>query len=137
MSDRIRQLEDALSILQSTITSETHPLLDREMLKIKSSVELHAAVNRDDARAEETEESQYIDAFGTLAIRDDGAATFYGRSAGSEVSRPTFTCQYYLKSSESSYCTYQVIFTGMTANGIFRASPQHLIHRSVAMPHPL
>ncbi|KAF7325243.1 Fungal-trans domain-containing protein [Mycena kentingensis (nom. inval.)] len=27
---------------------------------------------------------EYIDAFGTLAIREDGAATFYGRSAGSE-----------------------------------------------------
>lgn len=34
---------------------------------------------------EEEEEVQYIDAFGTLAVRDDGAATFYGRSAGSEV----------------------------------------------------
>jgi hypothetical protein len=34
---------------------------------------------------EEAEESQYVDAFGTLAIRDDGAATFFGRSAGQEV----------------------------------------------------
>ena len=31
------------------------------------------------------DEPAYIDAFGTLAVRDDGAATFYGRSAGSEV----------------------------------------------------
>jgi hypothetical protein len=87
MSDRIRQLEDALAILQSTLTREPHPLLQRDLLKIKSSIELHSAVD-DDAgkdRSEETEESQYIDAFGTLAIRDDGAATFYGRSAGSEV----------------------------------------------------
>ena len=34
---------------------------------------------------ESDDEEKYIDAFGTLAIRDDGAATFYGRSAGSEV----------------------------------------------------
>jgi hypothetical protein len=89
MSDRIRQLEDGLAILQSTLTSEPHPLLQRDLLKIKSSLELHAATEGDETleQQEETEESQYIDAFGTLAIRDDGASTFYGRSAGSEVSR--------------------------------------------------
>lgn len=90
MSDRIRQLEDALSILQSTVTSEPHPLLDRDLLKIKSSIELHAAIQESEAlpqQLEEEVEESYIDAFGTLAIRDDGAATFYGRSAGSEVSR--------------------------------------------------
>jgi hypothetical protein len=87
MSDRIRQLEDALAILQSTQSADPHPLLDRELLKIKSSIELHSAVEgeHDGSQQEEAEESQYIDAFGTLAIRDDGAATFYGRSAGSEV----------------------------------------------------
>ncbi|KAK0205424.1 fungal-specific transcription factor domain-containing protein [Desarmillaria ectypa] len=88
MSDRIRQLEDALMILQSTVTTEPHPLLDRDLLKIKSSIELHAAIQESEnnaMQAEEADDSQYIDAFGTLAIRDDGAATFYGRSAGQEV----------------------------------------------------
>ncbi|KAG6860918.1 hypothetical protein C0995_006042 [Termitomyces sp. Mi166 len=90
MSDRIRQLEDALAILQSTQTRDPHPLLSRELLKIKSIIELHAAGETvDDASSyrneeEDVEESQTIDAFGTLAIRDDGAATFYGRSAGQE-----------------------------------------------------
>ncbi|KAF9011964.1 fungal-specific transcription factor domain-containing protein [Cyathus striatus] len=93
MSDRIRQLEDALAILwQSTNNgnlAEAHPLLSRDLLKVKSSIELHAAIETNDLPQsspipEETEESQNLDAFGTLAIRDDGAATFYGRSAGSE-----------------------------------------------------
>jgi hypothetical protein len=87
MSDRIRQLEDALAILQSTLTREPHPLLTRELLNIKSSLELHSAVDSEviaESREEDAEDS-YIDAFGTLAVRDDGAATFYGRSAGSEV----------------------------------------------------
>ncbi|PPQ97295.1 hypothetical protein CVT26_006688 [Gymnopilus dilepis] len=94
MSDRIRQLEDALAILHSTVAGpagDPHPLLHRDLLKIKSSIELHSAssASKDDPpRPEEDEEDgnveQYIDAFGTLAIRDDGAATFYGRSAGSE-----------------------------------------------------
>jgi hypothetical protein len=95
MSDRIRHLEDALAILQSTVTNELHPLLNRELLTIKSSIELHSAVEGADDGAlpgggpanenGEGEEFEYIDAFGTLAIREDGASTFYGRSAGSEV----------------------------------------------------
>ncbi|KAF8233042.1 hypothetical protein L208DRAFT_1268931 [Tricholoma matsutake] len=87
MSDRIRQLEDALAILQSTQTRDPHPLLHRDLLKIKSSIDLHSAAEGEDGlpnQEEDIEESQYIDAFGTLAIREDGAATFYGRSAGSE-----------------------------------------------------
>ncbi|KAJ6591211.1 fungal-specific transcription factor domain-containing protein [Mycena vulgaris] len=93
MSDRIRQLEDALAILQSTVTNDPHPLMDRELLKIKSSIELHSAVegaedglhaNGGGEGGEHEEFEEYIDAFGTLAIRDDGAATFYGRSAGTE-----------------------------------------------------
>ena len=92
MSDRIRQLEDALTILHSTTgATEPHPLLDRDYLKIKSSLELHAAIQNENqqVKTEDLEDSQYIDAFGTLAIREDGASTFYGRSAGSEVSRTT------------------------------------------------
>ena len=97
MSDRIRLLEDALAILHSTITGpsgEPHPLLHRDLLTIKSSIELHSATQAGGGPGEdgidpdegvEPDEEQYIDAFGTLAIHDDGAATFYGRSAGSEV----------------------------------------------------
>ncbi|RPD60567.1 hypothetical protein L226DRAFT_612121 [Lentinus tigrinus ALCF2SS1-7] len=90
MSDRIRQLEDGLAILQSSVTRELHPLLAPDLLKIKSGLELHAAAEgilpelAKEREAEPEEEAPYIDAFGTLAVRDDGAATFYGRSAGSE-----------------------------------------------------
>ena len=90
MSDRIRQLEDALAMLQSSISRETHPLLRADLLGIKSGLDLHSAINPNtgapQTEQELDEESQSIDAFGTLAVRNDGAATFYGRSAGSEVS---------------------------------------------------
>ncbi|KAL7284825.1 hypothetical protein ACG7TL_002135 [Trametes sanguinea] len=95
MSDRIRQLEDALGILQSSVTREPHPLLNNDLLKIKSGLELHSAsqlggggggggTEYQESEEPEAEEAQYVEAFGTLAVRDDGAATFYGRSAGSE-----------------------------------------------------
>lgn len=86
MSDRIRQLEDALSIVQSG-PGEQHPLLHRDLLDIKSIIDLHAAVDEETtgkSKPEVDDDSQYIESFGTLAIRDDGAATFYGPSAGSE-----------------------------------------------------
>lgn len=90
MSDRIRRLEDALAVLQASVTPhESHPLLRRDLLEVKSIIDLHVAVNEDKVQKTPDgadDESQYIEAFGTLALRDDGAATFYGRSAGSEVS---------------------------------------------------
>lgn len=100
MSDRIRQLEDALASLQSSISSEPHPLLSRDLMNIKSSIELHAAIEEgakaQQARSEvdgrtitagDGDGENVIDAFGTLAISNDGASMFYGRSAGSEVSK--------------------------------------------------
>lgn len=63
ISDRIRQLEDALAILQSTVSKKPHLLLDRELLKIKSSTaELHSAVEGEEHESpdhqEQAEESQ-------------------------------------------------------------------------------
>lgn len=96
MSDRIRQLEDALAILQTSVApGETHPLLDRDLLRVKSSLDLHSAVETHEdqhgslldtvAEEEGDTEAQTLDGFGTLAVSEDGGSTFYGRSAGSEV----------------------------------------------------
>jgi hypothetical protein len=41
MSDRIQQLEDALASLQSSLSTDEHPLLRSDLLRIKSSAELH------------------------------------------------------------------------------------------------
>lgn len=41
MSERIRQLEDALENLQSTCSSQSHPLLQADLLNIKSTVGLY------------------------------------------------------------------------------------------------
>lgn len=94
MSDRIRQLEDALAILQSSTTRDMHPLLRPDLLGIKSGLELHSAINHRAAGQptpqDVDEQSQQIDVPGTLNVRDDGAARFYGHSAGSEVRDESF-----------------------------------------------
>ena len=90
MSDRIRSLEYALGSLQSQVTTDLHPLLKPDLLTIKTLQELH--LNPDTVPSKKTEaalsstvSTDFIDAFGTLAVREDGASKFYGRSAGSEV----------------------------------------------------
>lgn len=43
MSDRIQQLEDALRKLPSSFSTEPHPLLHPDLLRIKSSAGLHTS----------------------------------------------------------------------------------------------
>ena len=97
MSDRIRQLEDALALSHFHVTREQRPLLRRDLMKIKSIIDLHVAAGGDavqdldrpeaEKTYEEADESTTLDIFGTLALHDDGGSTFYGRSAGQEVRR--------------------------------------------------
>lgn len=80
MSNRIRQLEDALAILQATISDRPHALLTEDHLKIKFGSE---AILPKDEEGEEREAS--IDALGTLTLEDSGESRYFGRSAGTEV----------------------------------------------------
>jgi hypothetical protein len=43
MSDRIRHLEDALEIVQAKCSSDPHPLLHQDSLRIKNSLELYSS----------------------------------------------------------------------------------------------
>lgn len=89
MSHRIRQLEDALAILQSTVSDQRHPLLDDDMLKVKFGPE--ARNGQQSSSPENVEQSQSfvqsIDALGTLTLGNSGDVKYFGRSAGSEVRR--------------------------------------------------
>ncbi|TFK95410.1 fungal-specific transcription factor domain-containing protein [Pterulicium gracile] len=81
MSSRIRQLEEALEILQ-----DGHPLLSEDMLRIKFGSEVFNAPNRTNegtALPPTIEES--VDALGTLTLNDEGDVKYYGSSGGSET----------------------------------------------------
>ncbi|KAF7985883.1 hypothetical protein HWV62_43760 [Athelia sp. TMB] len=82
MRDRIQQLEDALALLQSSVSSAKHPLLRHELLSIK-----HGLQARPSAESEISEDplAAPVDAFGILAIGESGEARYYGPSAGSET----------------------------------------------------
>lgn len=82
MGNRIRQLEDALAILQSSVSSEPHALLRDELLGIKFGPE-KCCINKEELQKDTADA---IDAFGMLTIGEQGAK-YYGPSAGSEVRR--------------------------------------------------
>ena len=87
MSARIRQLEDALAVSHSLTSSDSHPLLQPDLLQVKSIIDLHSAIEQanENEGIVDHDDNRVLDTFGTLALRDDGASTFYGRSAGHEV----------------------------------------------------
>ncbi|KAL5480285.1 hypothetical protein ACEPAI_1555 [Sanghuangporus weigelae] len=82
MSQRIRQLEDALQISHSNVSGMPHPLLSDPLLAIKSGVD---GLTSEEKEKEETEvadeEEEMATAFGTLTVADCGASRFVGRVA--------------------------------------------------------
>jgi hypothetical protein len=79
MAQRIRQLEDALAIFQTSVSNEVHPLLQEELLSIKYGPETQSPSSPNDNSQE------LADALGTLTIGQHGEVKYFGRSAGSEV----------------------------------------------------
>ncbi|KAL1725358.1 fungal-specific transcription factor domain-containing protein [Schizophyllum commune] len=83
MSHRIRQLEDGLAIVQSSISNERHPLLDDNLLKVKFGSEVLQPVKHEEEP--ETSTSPLMDTIGTLTLNDEGDFKYFGRSGGSET----------------------------------------------------
>ena len=83
MGERIRQLEDALAILQAKCTTEPHPLL-------RDDVASNQTPERDDdGPSPDTKDQKsaqdVLEAFGTLSVYDHGVSRFFGPSGGTEV----------------------------------------------------
>ncbi|OCH96289.1 hypothetical protein OBBRIDRAFT_718907 [Obba rivulosa] len=80
MSERIRQLEDALAVMQAKGSNEPHPLLSGQQ----------DAVGGQDEDIPPPEQAAPIspdalDAFGTLTVSDHGVSRFFGPTGGPEV----------------------------------------------------
>lgn len=92
MSNRIRQLEDALAILQSTISDQRHTLLSDDLLKIKFGAEALRSQRSSSPGDDQDNPRQSIDATGTLTLGESGEVKYFGRSAGSEVFYSHWLC---------------------------------------------
>jgi hypothetical protein len=83
LSGRIRQLEDALVVVQSRNSSDPHPLLHEDLL-------LSIDENDDEPIMDESSggsdpSSDVIAALGKLSISDHGISRFFGPTGGLEV----------------------------------------------------
>lgn len=89
LTNRCRQLEEALRTLQAKYSIETHPLLDPDLLTSPRGPEhhlnppLHEATQHD----YDTDDVDSVqDSLGTLTIDSLGNSNFLGRTAGMHVS---------------------------------------------------
>lgn len=84
MSERIRNLEDALEILQGTHSNNPHPLLQDQLKDIKRGIEQyeHRPANKDELQVETHDNA------GTLSISKEGTSRFSGHGT-TEVSSLT------------------------------------------------
>ncbi|KAI0075317.1 hypothetical protein K474DRAFT_1664369 [Panus rudis PR-1116 ss-1] len=79
MGERIRQLEDALAILQAKHSNEPHPLL-RDDTPVNMEKEDDGPISDPTS----TKTSEVIEAFGTLSVYEHGVSRFFGPSGGTE-----------------------------------------------------
>lgn len=87
MSARIHDLEEALALLQASISAEPHPLLfGTDQGRSRSPIPV-AAVNEQSHVVLDDSPDELTEALGSLAIRPFGDSQFHGETASSEVSR--------------------------------------------------
>jgi hypothetical protein len=79
MSARIVQLEEALAGLQSQVSSDVHPLLENESVKVP----IMRKLSPEDPPTEE--ETDVIDSLGAFSISEEGKIVFHEATATSEV----------------------------------------------------
>lgn len=89
LCSRVRDLEDALRTSHSQSSSESHPLLSDELLRIKAPLQREGPPRSQTTINQQEEENNpdIIDSFGTLAINSSGHTNYYGQFANSWVSR--------------------------------------------------
>jgi hypothetical protein len=93
LCSRVRDLEDALKTAHAQNSSEPHPLLSDEFLRIKAPLQREAPPRNPTTINQQEEENNpdVIDSFGTLAINVEGHTSYYGQFANSWVRSPLTT----------------------------------------------
>lgn len=88
MANRVRELEDGLKLSHAKTSSEPHPLLSEELLKIKMPLQREPQALRNGGLSIKEEENppDALDAFGSLSISLSGRTKYFGHIANSWVS---------------------------------------------------
>ncbi|KAK7445467.1 hypothetical protein VKT23_014886 [Stygiomarasmius scandens] len=82
LATRVRQLEDALAESHGRSSMHSHPLLSEQLLQIKRPLE-RERLDVPPLKDEKPENTDTIDAMGSLSISHNGRSTFFGQTANS------------------------------------------------------
>lgn len=87
LATRVRHLEDGLRVSHGQLSSENHPLLAEELLKIKAPLQRDTTRQKTPSApaVKEEENSDGVEASGSLVIGESGKNKFYGQTASSSV----------------------------------------------------
>ncbi|KAJ7050553.1 fungal-specific transcription factor domain-containing protein [Mycena amicta] len=86
LAQRVRELEDGLRVSHSHISSDTHPLLSDELLRIKAPLQREVPALRNlpnQIKDDDDHNPDVVDAFGSLSINMSGGAKYFGTTANS------------------------------------------------------
>lgn len=88
LSQRVRQLEDGLRESHAKTSTEGHPLLADDLLKVKMPLQREPPSHRNGGMGIKEEENppEALDAFGSLSISLSGRTKYFGHIANSWVS---------------------------------------------------
>lgn len=132
MSSRMSQLEEALASLQSQVSTDPHPLL------MDNNVKVVLAPNTLDEKPPTEEETDVIDSLGTFFIGEKGEVIFHEATATSEVT--TFRIIRFLglmPCINSTYYKYtRATPTCQSIHQVKEACPSHLTSFSLASYSP-
>lgn len=86
LANRVRELEDGLRTSHALNSTDPHPLLSEDLLRIKAPIQREGlqATNGDGGR--DGQASDIVDSFGSLKISDTGLTNYYGQATSSWVS---------------------------------------------------
>ncbi len=90
---RVRDLEDALRTAHALNSTEPHPLLTDDLLRVKAPLQREAPPRNPTTINQQEEENNpdVIDSFGTLAINGAGHTSYHSQFANSWVRRQLAT----------------------------------------------
>lgn len=85
LCNRVRELEDALRDSHGHLSTQTHPLLTEEYLRIKMPLQRESSSERFGNGVKEEPAADVVDSFGSLSIGQSGRTKYYGHIANSWV----------------------------------------------------
>jgi hypothetical protein len=83
LSNRVRELEDGLRVSHTQLSTDPHPLLTEELLRIKAPLQREPSGAPASAPKEEEPNPDVVDAFGSLSISISGRGKYFGSTANS------------------------------------------------------